>query len=319
MNKVSIIVPVYKSEKYINKCLSSILSQSYSNLEIIVVDDGSPDGSIELAEEMLESGTIPYSIISQNNRGAAAARNAGIAEATGEWIIAVDSDDIAHRNMIAEMVQCTDKHPEAECVFCDFQVVREDEETYTSPVKPICKVYKATEAVELFYARKVKFISPALLVNKSFIEKNKICYDEGCLFAEDDLYVWKVLACSDYAAHVISPLYSYVRHEGSTMTTSGTEKFLTSYAAAKFVKEKYINPSFSAALYEGSFLARHVFGLLHAASKVMDYKSFSDLAAGMDALELFNSAGAPKGIAVPVLMKLFLVNKRLCYGIMKAF
>lgn len=317
--KVSIIVPVYKVEKYIKKSISSIINQSYCNMEIIVVDDGSPDKSIEVTEEILKTSGRTYRILKQNNRGVASARNAGITGANGEWIIAIDSDDIVDISMISEMVRCIDEHLETKCVFCDFQVVKENEEIKKIQLKHDYKMYASSEAFELFFKRKAKFISPALLVNKRFLLENNIHYDEGCLFAEDDLYVWKILACSEFVVHIREPLYYYVRHEGSTMTSSGSEKFMTGYAAAKSVDERYIKCSKSAGSYSNLFLTRHVFGLLHAAAKVLDYKSFSDLAIKMNAAKLFQNAKIPNETVAPVLMKLFLINKQICYQIMKAF
>lgn len=90
--KVSVIVPVYKTEKYLQDCIESILNQTYDNLEIIIVDDGSPDHSGEIAEQYaLQDNRIK--VIHQSNKGLSGARNTGLAEASGDWIFFVDSDD----------------------------------------------------------------------------------------------------------------------------------------------------------------------------------------------------------------------------------
>ena len=89
--KVSVIVPVYNVEKYIRQCLESIINQTYKNLEIIVVNDGTKDNSMKIVEEYLSDERIK--VINKENGGIASARNRGIDEATGEYISFVDSDD----------------------------------------------------------------------------------------------------------------------------------------------------------------------------------------------------------------------------------
>ena len=90
--KISIIIPVYNSEKYLEQCLNSLLVQAYQNIEIICVDDGSTDNSLKLLEEYKKS-DFRIKIISQNHQGQAAARNNGVENSTGEWLTFVDSDD----------------------------------------------------------------------------------------------------------------------------------------------------------------------------------------------------------------------------------
>lgn len=90
---ISVIIPIYNSEKYLRECLSSVAGQTYRNLEIILIDDGSTDGSLEICKEFVES-DLRFHIASQKNSGVAAARNLGLALATGEFVLFVDSDDM---------------------------------------------------------------------------------------------------------------------------------------------------------------------------------------------------------------------------------
>src|SRR5690606_32837850 len=100
---VSVVVPVYAVEQYLADCLRSIVSQSYRNLEVIVVDDGSPDGSYEIADAFARTDSR-VRIIRRANGGLGAARNTGVAEARGRYLTFVDSDDIVPRDAIARMV-----------------------------------------------------------------------------------------------------------------------------------------------------------------------------------------------------------------------
>ena len=101
--KVSIIIPVYGVEKYISQCLESVINQSYENIEIIVVNDGTKDNSMKIVEEYLLDERIK--IINKENGGLASARNRGIEEATGEYIYFLDSDDWIEVNTIEVLVE----------------------------------------------------------------------------------------------------------------------------------------------------------------------------------------------------------------------
>lgn len=92
MNGISVIVPVYKSEKYLDRCVQSILSQTYQDFELILVDDGSPDGSPILCDKWAEKDSRVH-VIHKKNGGASSARNAGLAIAKGKWVFFSDSDD----------------------------------------------------------------------------------------------------------------------------------------------------------------------------------------------------------------------------------
>ena len=104
MNKVSVIIPIYNVEKYLEKCLDSIIKQSYTNLEIILVNDGSTDNSREICFHYLEKDKR-FKLIEQKNQGLSAARNTGLVNAIGEYILFIDSDDYIATNMIEYLVQ----------------------------------------------------------------------------------------------------------------------------------------------------------------------------------------------------------------------
>ncbi len=101
---ISVVIPVYNSQKTIRRCLDSILSQSYSNLEIIIIDDGSDDGSAEIIKEYTRH-FLNIRFIQQKNKGSFAARNRGIKEARGEWIGFVDSDDWIEAEMYESLIE----------------------------------------------------------------------------------------------------------------------------------------------------------------------------------------------------------------------
>ena len=102
MKRVSVIIPMYNAESYIRQCIHSVISQTWDNLEILVIDDGSTDRSLEICEEL---GRIDgrIRILTQKNRGVSAARNRGMEAAVGEYVFFLDSDDAIHPLLIEAM------------------------------------------------------------------------------------------------------------------------------------------------------------------------------------------------------------------------
>jgi glycosyltransferase involved in cell wall biosynthesis len=107
---ISIILPVYNAERYIKKCLLSIQNQTYRNLEIIIINDGSEDNSIQICQEIAKDDPR-ISIHSQKNGGSSSARNHGLNLATGDYIYFIDSDDFISHTCIERLVQLVFKYP----------------------------------------------------------------------------------------------------------------------------------------------------------------------------------------------------------------
>ena len=116
--KVSIIVPVYQAKNYIRSCVESILSQTYNNIELLLIDDGSNDGSEIICEELSEKHPV-IKTIHQVNKSVSAARNRGIEETTGEYLLFVDSDDFISPLAIEQLMKIMEQ-TKADIVFFDF-------------------------------------------------------------------------------------------------------------------------------------------------------------------------------------------------------
>ena len=117
MPKISVIVPVYKAEKFLATCIESILNQTYGNLEIILVDDGSPDSCGKICEKYALSDSR-VKVVHQKNAGVAAARNVGLDLAEGDYGTFVDSDDYIQPQMYEKMIRCAE-HNHCDLVMCD--------------------------------------------------------------------------------------------------------------------------------------------------------------------------------------------------------
>ena len=124
MPKISVIVPVYKAEKFLSACIESILNQTYHDFEVILVDDGSPDSSGQICEEYAKKDSR-IKVIHQKNAGVAASRNVGLDIAVGEYITFVDSDDYIQFQMYEKMLKCALDN-DCDFVMCDCMKVYSD-------------------------------------------------------------------------------------------------------------------------------------------------------------------------------------------------
>ena len=123
VKKLSIIVPVYKVEQYLNRCVDSILNQTYRNIEIVLVDDGSPDRSGEICDRYAKSDER-VKVVHKKNGGVSSARNIGFSSSTGEYIGYVDSDDYIAPTMYEDMIDVLEKN-DLDIVCCDAFIVKE--------------------------------------------------------------------------------------------------------------------------------------------------------------------------------------------------
>ena len=119
MPKISIIVPVYNVEKYINKCLKTLTQQTLQDIEIIIVNDGSLDKSVDIIEKYVKENSSKIKYYEKENGGLSSSRNYGLEYATGEYIAFLDSDDYVETNMYEEMYNLA-KQENADMVECDF-------------------------------------------------------------------------------------------------------------------------------------------------------------------------------------------------------
>ena len=103
MPKVTIVIPVYKVGKYIENSMKSVIAQRFTDFEVVLVDNNTPDDSIEIAERVLAGTNISYRVVKQTIQGLPAARNKGIEEAKGEWIVSIDPDDTISSYFLEEL------------------------------------------------------------------------------------------------------------------------------------------------------------------------------------------------------------------------
>jgi glycosyltransferase involved in cell wall biosynthesis len=205
---VSIIIPVYNVEKYLDKCLDSVVNQTYTNLEIILVDDGSHDNCPAICNQW-RSRDSRIKVIHQENGGLSHARNEGLKIATGEFIGFVDSDDWIEPEMY-EVLLDTMMETGADIAICGSLNESEDSSTFIQkPKSPTIKIYPAEKALELLISGKSSIRNAVWnkLFRKHFLKN--IPFQVGKIY-EDMLWTPQVIGSAQTVVTIDLPLYHYL-------------------------------------------------------------------------------------------------------------
>lgn len=214
MQKISVIVPVYNVEKYLERCLNSIVNQSYKNLEILLIDDGSKDLSSEICDEFSKSDNR-IKVIHKENEGVAKARNVGLDMATGEYIAFVDSDDYIDLNMF-EILMNNMKNTNADISMCDFiSTGSSNEKSVIS--SNVCELSSFEALAHLYVDKDISFVSLWGKIFKKEIFNGVRLPLLTC--GEDNAVLYKILYKSNKVVYSPSQLYKYYQRENSAVHT----------------------------------------------------------------------------------------------------
>lgn len=228
---ISIIVPVYKAEKYLDRCVNSILRQTYSNIELILVDDGSPDRCPELCDRFALC-DARVRVIHKINGGVSTARNSGLEAARGEYIAFVDSDDWIEPDMYAKMTEMAQEH-DCDVVMCDCVKEYGSHSTvYTHAIRN--GFYDEDQLKQEYYPHLLMMENveyPATISNCTMLWRNTLNtadqrYQPGVRFSEDLLFGAKLLRKARSFFYMKGePLYHYVMNATSASHTYVPDKW----------------------------------------------------------------------------------------------
>ena len=234
MNKISVIVPVYNTEKFLSQCLGSIVNQTYKNLEILIIDDGSPDKSDAVYEKYaMQDNRIK--IIKQKNAGISAARNAGLRFATGDWVHFVDSDDYLDIDYYEKMIcAAQDINPD----IIAGGVISQNSNLYNIQYKTRCILFSNTE----------KFMQTNALKNctvwryifkREFLTQNNMKFAVGKIF-EDMLYIPNAILRAKCIVTVPGANYHYIFNPDSLLNKRYAKNHQAQYDYAEDYLNKFI-------------------------------------------------------------------------------
>lgn len=233
---ISIIVPCYNVEEYVQKCINSLLRQTYYNVEIIAVNDGSTDNTLILLNK-LKKVDNRLIIISQNNEGLSSARNTGLKYCKGKYVCFVDSDDYVDENYIKKLYTAI-KDKDGDISICDYYYVDEYNEIWENEKRKIENVYTNIEALKDMFSgsQKLEVMTWNKLYKKSLFIDNNIKFPIGKLH-EDNYTTYKLFYYSKNIVLIKEKLYYYLQRKNSIMGKKFNHKRLDIIGALNETKE----------------------------------------------------------------------------------
>ena len=233
MKKVSIIVPVYKVEAYLQRCVDSLTGQTYPHLEIILVDDGSPDGSGAMCD-VLARKDERILVIHQENQGVSAARNHGLVAMTGDWICFCDGDDWYESEYVEKMLKCA-QDEKADYIICNYKIVSDGQPPIVSG--SLGNLTSGCTNKEVIACGPTS--SCTHMIHKELFEHSQAWYPVG-LRQYEEMPVIPVLAKTASRIGVVrEPLYNYYqRGNGTSASNSGSDSEVNFNRAWKLMEQR---------------------------------------------------------------------------------
>lgn len=193
--KISIVIPVYNKAPYLEKCLESVVNQTYKNLEIIIINDGSTDHSLEICEKYAKEDDR-INLISQENKGASAARNKGIETAKGEWIYFLDADDYLELNLFQTIIDKIKQYPDTDIIHFGIRARNVDNKILRE--KCPSNFEYLTSLKDFYTCLELRPVSCCLyLIKREIIQYNNVLFDVEQKTGEDKIYIYEVFMRSN--------------------------------------------------------------------------------------------------------------------------
>lgn len=223
---VSVIIPVFNGEKYIQTIVNCFKKQIYNDFELIFVDDGSKDNSLELLNTIKNNSILNITVVTQQNLGVSVARNTGIKNAKGDLICFCDVDDEVMVNYLSDMKYVIMKN-DVDLVICKNRLIQIDgtEIDFLSNQGTGNIVIKDTISSlrDYLYGRMISGCC-TIMVKKELLTNNKLWFADGYKYSEDLHMVWRIIACSQKTAYLDKKLYIYKLQQNSATSVFNTER-----------------------------------------------------------------------------------------------
>lgn len=236
MNRVSIIVPVYNTKKYLDRCVKSLISQTYNNIEIILVDDGSTDGSSELCEKYksIDSRIV---VVHQKNAGVSAARNQGIEIASGEYITFCDSDDYYEKDKIEiQLNNLLEQKTDVSIIGIQADYPNGKSRTRFNTGKSYLWKEPNTEYMKFLLSDELfPFSQYALLIKRDICKR--VRFWEGKRINEDKLFCYEILKEAKNVSFLSLSKYHYILQSESATHTKFCDKYFDAVIIAKKMED----------------------------------------------------------------------------------
>ncbi len=240
---ISIIIPVYNSEKYLEKCLDSVLAQTFTEFEVLLINDGSTDSSGKICDEYAQKDSR-VKVFHQENKGVSAARNLGLDKATGEWICFVDSDDYLDTNYLKALFDSVKKNKSVDLVIQGFKKVGKKGQTMVTFGNELIK----SDDFHTLFEKKEMFkygYTVSKLYRKKYIDYHQIRFPEDYSFAEDLSFFLNYISYNKTIKFDDIANYNYLSNDNSlSRTFKSPEEYWYRYTDYKYLLKRRFSTIF---------------------------------------------------------------------------
>ena len=307
---ISVVIPVYNIEKYIGKCLESIVNQDYRDFEIILVNDGSKDNSKDVVLEYLKDKDVRYVLVEKENGGLSSARNAGLKKAEGEYVVFIDGDDYISSDFLSVLHRMIEDY-DTDFSFCNFSFIRKQDVFEVSDGREV--VYTKDELLKIFLKRTIGFVVPSMMFTREFLLVNNLFFNENTRFSEDQMFIWNVILASDRSIYSFRKMYGYYVRDNSIMTSSSYDKVENSLNDYIDYTEKLIKLHPEYADIINKILPRWQLGTLYTSARLLNKDDYLKLYERIDGRSLLRRIKGIGEIKAYLLACVSAVSGRLLY------
>ncbi|WP_154055694.1 glycosyltransferase [Bifidobacterium bifidum] len=275
---VSIVVPVYNVDQYCDDCLRSIIGQTYRNLEIILVDDGSTDDCPALCDQWAAVDDR-ISVIHQRNQGLSGARNTGLDHAHGEYVLCVDSDDVIDSTLVEQCIRSCTKQG-SDMVMYSYDCVSENGDEHWAPVEasffPAADVLPPDDVLRLLLTSKLTYFAWKFIARRSLYEDYKVRFPVGHKF-EDVGTTYKIVSAAGIVSLINQPLYHYrqrsgsILHERKAVTPMYRDVMYVTDGMVEFMRTERPHLALLSETYRAVFFIRLAWSCLFGKERPEDY------------------------------------------------
>lgn len=310
--KISVILPVFNEQDYIAATLDSIFNQDFSDFEVIVIDDGSTDDTLRIVEEKFQNSTVPHKIIHQENNGVSSARNRGIDESCGEYIVFVDGDDYILTNHLSQLYN-------NDYDFSLIQMVKKENNNITNPHIYDVDEITTDEFIKQEFLMKILFNFVQLSFKADIIKEHNLMFRQDISYGEDTDFAIRALSYGNSIKISNEITYYYLQHKDSLISTSKLRRFdfiPVLEDLSLFFKNQ--NKNELSELVITSRIPRAIFGNMNYF--FYNNYDYDEVIAKMNELGLFDKLVKFKGDKkFGLKIRLFLFNPKLYYKLWKKF
>lgn len=278
MCEVSVIIPVYNVEEYLERCINSALEQTYTDYEVILINDGSTDNSGLICDRYARQ-YDSVKVINQENKGLALARKAGIDKAKGRYVIFVDSDDWIHKDMLKRMYQKM-KETQSQIVCCKYKIVSENVKKIVDTKKSVPQIIcndSHDSAYHMYVTRELSASAWAKMIDARIM--SNVSFRGDLAIGEEHDMVAQLISLAHRVCIIPNEYYYYFQRTGSISRSGYNIKYFNSFKNYQSIRNKATGDYPEISSYINSYFANYEMAIITAMcrNKIFDKDAISEL------------------------------------------